>query len=126
MLFRFGSLSKVLSIFSFYGINLTKIQSLPIIGRKWDCPDCTYVKQQVEGKEGYEVIDIGAHVRNLKEFLKLRDHSEAFKGAKKVGAAGIPCFVLEDGTVTLVPEDAGLQSRPIAAGTACNLDGSGC
>ncbi|MDR0430608.1 MAG: prephenate dehydratase [Tannerellaceae bacterium] len=30
-----GSLSQVLSIFSFYGMNLTKIQSLPIIGREW-------------------------------------------------------------------------------------------
>ena len=31
-----GSLSQVLSIFSFYRINLTKIQSLPIIGREWE------------------------------------------------------------------------------------------
>ncbi|MDR1091440.1 MAG: prephenate dehydratase [Prevotella sp.] len=31
-----GSLSKVLSVLSFYGINLTKIQSLPIIGREWE------------------------------------------------------------------------------------------
>jgi len=31
-----GSLSKVLSIFSFYGINLTKIQSLPVIGKEWE------------------------------------------------------------------------------------------
>jgi prephenate dehydratase len=30
-----GSLSQVLSIFSFYKINLTKIQSLPIIGHEW-------------------------------------------------------------------------------------------
>lgn len=30
-----GSLSQVLSIFSFYKMNLTKIQSLPIIGREW-------------------------------------------------------------------------------------------
>ena len=30
------SLSQVLSIFSFYKINLTKIQSLPIIGREWE------------------------------------------------------------------------------------------
>ena len=31
-----GSLSQVLSIFSFYKLNLTKIQSLPIIGREWE------------------------------------------------------------------------------------------
>jgi prephenate dehydratase len=31
-----GSLSKILTIFSFYDINLTKIQSMPIIGREWE------------------------------------------------------------------------------------------
>ncbi len=31
-----GSLSAVLSVFSFYDINLTKIQSLPIPGRQWE------------------------------------------------------------------------------------------
>lgn len=31
-----GSLSQVLSILSFYKLNLTKIQSLPIIGREWE------------------------------------------------------------------------------------------
>lgn len=31
-----GSLSSVLAILSFYHINLTKIQSLPIIGREWE------------------------------------------------------------------------------------------
>ncbi|WP_304155473.1 prephenate dehydratase [Hoylesella buccalis] len=31
-----GSLSKVLTILSFYGINLTKIQSLPVIGHEWE------------------------------------------------------------------------------------------
>lgn len=31
-----GSLSKVLTILSFYDINLTKIQSLPIIGCEWE------------------------------------------------------------------------------------------
>jgi prephenate dehydratase len=31
-----GALSRVLSILSFYDINLTKIQSMPIIGREWE------------------------------------------------------------------------------------------
>ena len=31
-----GSLSHVLAILSFYKINLTKIQSLPIIGKEWE------------------------------------------------------------------------------------------
>ncbi|MCH5240440.1 MAG: prephenate dehydratase [Muribaculaceae bacterium] len=31
-----GALSKVLTIFSFYDMNLSKIQSVPIIGREWE------------------------------------------------------------------------------------------
>ena len=31
-----GSLSKILAILSFYDMNLSKIQSLPIIGREWE------------------------------------------------------------------------------------------
>ena len=31
-----GSLSKILTILSFYDINLTKIQSLPIVGHEWE------------------------------------------------------------------------------------------
>ena len=33
---RPGSLSKVLTLLSFYEINLSKIRSLPIIGREWE------------------------------------------------------------------------------------------
>lgn len=33
---KIGSLSKILSILSFYDINLSKIQSMPIIGRDWE------------------------------------------------------------------------------------------
>jgi len=36
LLHKTGSLSKVLSIFSFYNINLSKIQSIPIIGKEWE------------------------------------------------------------------------------------------
>lgn len=90
------------------------------------CPDCTYVEEQVKGNDKYEVIDIGRHVKDLKAFLKLRDNSPVFDEAKRIGAAGIPCFVLEDGTVTLNPEDAGLKPRPANEGATCNIDGSGC
>lgn len=31
-----GALSKVLTIFTFYDINLSKIQSMPILGREWE------------------------------------------------------------------------------------------
>ncbi|HIZ26811.1 MAG TPA: glutaredoxin-related protein [Candidatus Barnesiella merdipullorum] len=90
------------------------------------CPDCTFVEAQVKGDSRYEIIDIGQHVKNLKAFLRLRDTHPAFDGAKRVGAVGIPCFVLDDGTVTLIAEEAGLHSRPTTDGAACNLDGSGC
>jgi prephenate dehydratase len=33
---EFGSLSKVLSVLAFYNLNLTKIQSMPILGREWE------------------------------------------------------------------------------------------
>lgn len=33
---KIGSLSKILSIFSFYDINLSKIQSMPLIDRDWE------------------------------------------------------------------------------------------
>lgn len=90
------------------------------------CPDCAYVEEQVEGNDKYEVIDIGTHVRKLKEFLRLRDSNPVFDEAKRAGAAGIPCFVLENGTVTLSPEDAGLRSREAGEGSSCSIDGKGC
>lgn len=92
------------------------------------CPDCVNIEEQVKGDSRFEMIDIGQHVRNLKEFMRLRDNSPVFDEANKCGYIGIPCFVLEDGTVTLSPEDAGLQSHSEYSGesVSCNIDGSGC
>lgn len=89
------------------------------------CPDCIAVDKHVEGNDRYEVIDIGSHVKYLKDFLRLRDSNTVFNDAREHGHAGIPCFVLEDGTVTLSEEEAGifLDSAPAAS---CRLDGSGC
>lgn len=97
---------------------------IKIYGMK-TCPDCVFVDEQVKGNDRYEVIDIGEHVRNLKAFLSLRDNNPVFDDAKKHGYAGIPCFVLEDGRVTLTPEEAGLKSQKAGA-PSCSLDGKGC
>lgn len=85
---------------------------IKIYGMK-TCPDCSYLFAQLEGREEeFEYLDIGDHVKLLKEFLRIRDREPVFDVCKENGYAGIPCFVKEDGTVTLIPEEAGLQSRP--------------
>jgi len=53
-----GSLSKVLTVLSFYDINLTKIQSLPILGREWEYlfyVDFTF-KSLLKYKQGLDAI----------------------------------------------------------------------
>ncbi len=96
------------------------------------CPDCTYVEEQASDNPSFKFIDIGEHVKNLKAFLSLRDSEDAFNEVKGSGSVGIPCFVTEDGFVTLTPEEAGLRSRPVdeqpqeVQGAACSIDGSGC
>ncbi|QIK59987.1 prephenate dehydratase [Dysgonomonas sp. HDW5A] len=47
-----GSLSQVLSVLSFYHINLTKIQSLPIIGREWEYQ--FYIDVKFDNYERYQ------------------------------------------------------------------------
>lgn len=99
---------------------MIKIYGMP------SCPDCEYVHHQIENRsDEFESIDICEHVKNLKEFMHLRDNNPVFDEAKENGWLGIPCFVKEDGTVTLTAEEVGLKSKP-ADGEACRLDGSGC
>lgn len=96
---------------------------IKIYGMK-SCPDCSFVDEQVKDNKDFQIIDIGDHVRNMKEFINIRDTDPAFDTVRGTGAVGIPCFVLEDGTVTLKPEDVGLRSRE--SGAACRIDGKGC
>ena len=68
-----GSLSRVLSVLSFYGINLTRIQSLPIIGREWEYQfyiDLTFsdyhrYKQSIEA-----IMPLVADLKILGEYSK--------------------------------------------------------
>lgn len=80
------------------------------------CPDCSYLMDQIAGlKDKYEYVEIGEHVLKMKEFLRLRDSDEnveIFKDVKEAGGIGIPCFVLENGCISLDPSDAGLEANP--------------
>ena len=49
----------------------------------------------------YEYLDFSDSIRNLKEFLALRDSNPVFAKIKEEGRIGIPCILLPDGTVTL-------------------------
>lgn len=96
------------------------------------CPYCEYVEAQIEKseelKKKFKIVDIGAHILNLKRFMHLRDTNPAFDEAKRIGDVGIPCYVLEDGTVTLNSTDVGLVPMPDEPeeGASCSIDGKGC
>jgi len=66
------------------------------------CPDC---RKTIDGlkKENitFEFLDISQDLSYLKEFLALRDHQDVYQTVKENGGIGIPCFVFEDGTVSL-------------------------
>ncbi|MCM1371768.1 MAG: glutaredoxin-related protein [Bacteroides sp.] len=99
------------------------------------CPDCTAVKAQANGDARFQMIDIGEHVRNLKHFLSIRDTHPAFDTIRGKGAIGIPCFVMEDGSVYFSAEEAGISfgettaasmEENIPDGATCSIDGTGC
>lgn len=66
------------------------------------CGDCREFKSLM-AQRGFTVdyVDITESVANLRDFLQLRDHEEAFAPVRERGSIGIPAFVKEDGEVTL-------------------------
>ena len=58
------------------------------------CPDTTPFKAAMDrlGVTAREV-DITSSMRNLKEFLRVRDNEEVFTLRKEQGMVGIPCLV---------------------------------
>lgn len=70
------------------------------------CPDCINAENTLkENNIQYLYLDWTNSIGNLKRFLKLRDTNPLFDDAKKTGSVGIPCFQLEDGTLTLDLEE---------------------
>ena len=49
------------------------------------CPYCDYIKEQIVGQEDkFQYIDIGTHVRNMHEFMDLRDNRPELTTAKRL------------------------------------------
>ena len=66
------------------------------------CPDTLYaLNKLVEAKADITFQNLSASLPDLKAYLALRESSPVFEGPKAKGSLGIPCFVREDGTVTL-------------------------
>ena len=71
-----GSLAKVLSILSYYHVNLTKIQSLPIIGREWEY--MFYINLTFDNYMRYrQALDA---IRPFTKDLQLLGEYKAFEG----------------------------------------------
>ena len=65
------------------------------------CPDCVKCREDLDNAAvEYEYLDFASDLRNLKEFLNLRE-GPMFEQIRKSGKIGIPCIVLEDGSVKL-------------------------
>ena len=72
---------------------------LKIYGSKM-CPDCVACKANFDYYHiDYEFIDINKDLRNLKEFLILRDTLPVFDRLKKIHDIGLPAIMKEDGSV---------------------------
>ena len=66
------------------------------------CPDCVECRKVLdEAGVGYEYLDFAQDLKNLKEFLKIRDSNSMFDEIRTEGRIGIPCIVREDGSITL-------------------------
>lgn len=88
------------------------------------CPDCFKVKSQLQDNPNFQLVDLGEHVHNLKEFIRLRDNNPVFDPIKEKGYLGIPCFVLEDGTISFSTEEFLIDDK--TDGPVCSIDGKGC
>lgn len=73
------------------------------------CIDCRILKAVLKAR-GIEAdfIDITENTGNLREFLGIRDHDSHFEKVRnwEGGAIGIPCFVSDEGSVTLDVDEA--------------------
>ncbi len=66
------------------------------------CPDCVECRESYDrAGVSYQYLDFSEDLRNLKEFLTLRDACPCFVEARAQGKIGIPCIVTEEGIASL-------------------------
>lgn len=70
------------------------------------CPDCVQCREELD-KAGvsYEYLDFSDSLKNLKEFLAIRDSNPQFASVREAGSIGIPCLVDDDGKISLSWEE---------------------
>ena len=66
------------------------------------CKDCVQCREDLD-KAGvaYEYLDFAEELKNLKEFLAIRDSDPQFDEVRQRGGIGIPCIVTEEGNILL-------------------------
>ena len=70
------------------------------------CPDCVKCKADLDNAGVcYEYLDFADSLKNLKEFLSIRETQEVFIPVREAGKIGIPCIVDEEGKVSLTWEE---------------------
>lgn len=70
------------------------------------CPDTLYALNVLSARKvDMTFQNLSASLPDLKAYLALRESSSLFDGPKANGTLGIPCFILEDGFITLDLED---------------------
>ena len=61
------------------------------------CPDTAPFKEKLAELEiGYEEVEILSSLKNLKQFLYVRDTYKAFEGIQGCMQIGIPCLVINE------------------------------
>lgn len=85
---------------------------LKIFGSKM-CLDCDMAKKNFDHYDiNYEYLDINENLKNLKEFLKIRDSSPLFDEVKQNRSIEIP-MLIDNNQITLDWEDY-LKSKGFA------------
>ncbi|MCR5787104.1 MAG: hypothetical protein K6G28_05330 [Acholeplasmatales bacterium] len=66
------------------------------------CPNCKQFKYNLDKYNlDYEFIDISDNLKNLKDFLYIRDTNKKFDRMKEMNGIGIPCIIIDEKNVEI-------------------------